>query len=435
MPRFLNSKISEKGFAALFFSILMMAVIFALGSSIIILTLDRQKVSRNIVKSVQAYYAAEAGIEDSLLRIFDPGMNFSLSNTINAGDGTANIQISGFITPLTITSIGSASDRIRKIETEAAISTTGANFFYGIQVGVGGLSADSGSQILGNVFSNGPVSGAANVKIYGDIFSAGAAGVIDNFRVLKSEPTANDGNAYAHTISNSSIENGAYFQIEDNITAGIKYPGSPDTGIQNMPISGDQITSWKTDAVSEGTIPGYSLVSGADSLGPVKVDGDFEIMSNAVLTITGTIWVTGNITINSGSVLELDSGFGINSGIIIADGLVSTESNVIICGAEGYGGSNCNPSIGSFLMILSTNSSLDPDFPAIESDSNSDAAIIYADNGLIKLNSNAQLKEVTGYALHLDSNAVVTYETGLADVRFTSGPSGGWEIISWEEKE
>jgi len=424
----------EKGYVAFFITILILSIMIGIAFSIIILTLNAEKISSNIIKSSRAYYAAEAGIEDSLLRVFS-GLPYSPSNTFSVGKATVTTLIDKLRTSLIIQSIGDFDNRIRNLEIEAKITSTEANFYYGVQVGDGGLTMAGNSKVFGNIYSNGSVLGADNTEIYGDLYVAGNTGTIDNMNIIK--VGTDDGNAHAHTIFNSNIENGAYYQSISGTSAATYFPGSPDPEPEEMPLTDEQINSWKDVAAEGGTISGYSLGGNQkDSLGPIKVAGDFTMNSNSMLTQTGTIWVTGDIIISSNAVVQLDSGYGLNSGVIIANGKILLESNVVICGSEGYNKSkNCHESLGSFLMFVSTNSSLNPSSPAIESTSNSQSAILYANQGIIKLDSNAALKEVTGYALYLESNATVTYESGLANVNFTSGPGGGWEIISWKEIE
>jgi len=37
--------------------------------------------------------------------------------------------------------------------------------------------------------------------------------------------------------------------------------------------------------------------------------------------------------------------------------------------------------------------------------------------------------------IDLNNNVIITYDSGLADLNFSSGPSGGWNISSWQEVE
>ena len=54
---------------------------------------------------------------------------------------------------------------------------------------------------------------------------------------------------------------------------------------------------------------------------------------------------------------------------------------------------------------------------------------------MIDLANNTTLTEATGQALHLSEGAVVTYESGLSDTEFVSGPGGVWKttLSSWQE--
>jgi len=425
----------ERGFIALTITIIIFVAVLSITLSISFLTLSEQVIMANNLSSVQSYYAAEAGIEDALLRVFNPDIEYSGSYNFNVGIGTASVWIDKVSTTLTIESTGNINNKIKKVEITAIESVDEANFYYGIQVGEGGLVMDGNSQVLGNIYSNGPIKGSSNAKIYGDVYSAGPTGLIEDLNVYKSEPSAEDGNAHTHSIVNCDIENGAYYQEIATTAAGSYYPDSPDSELEDMPISQERIDEWKSEALAGGTTGDRYIDSGANSLGPIKINGDLTVTSNAVLTITGTVWVTGNILFDSNAIIELDSSFGVNSGMLIADGQIVLSSNINICGSEGHKSNKCNLNEGSFLMLLSTSSSLNPSLPAIEASSNSEAAIAYTNNGMIILNSNARLKEVTGYSIHLNSNAVVTYISGLASAKFTSGPSGGWKIVSWREIE
>jgi formylmethanofuran dehydrogenase subunit C len=441
----------EKGYVAFFVTILILSALLGIAISIVILTLSIQKISANIIKSSQAYYAAEAGIEDSLLRIFDPSIGYLSSNTLSVGGATANITIEKVSTSLTIESQGNASGRIRKLRVKAFITSDEANFYYGVQVGDGGLTMASNTKILGNVYSNGPVVGASNAKICGDLYVAKDSGRIENMKVFKTENIicdgigdgigTEDGNVHAHSIIDSYIGNGAYYYDETTISGttvvGSHYPGSPDPEPESLPFSDIQINKWKDDAVEGGIVNGNYVLDGEeDLLGPIKINGNLTINSS-IFTQTGTIWVTGDLIVNSGTAIELDDSYGLDSGVIVVNGTISLKSNVVICGSEGYyKAGNCYENLGSFLMFVSTNSlCCNPASPTISVSSNSNAAIFYTNSGLIKINSNIELKEVTGYALYIDSGVEITYESGLANINFTSGPGGGWKIDSWKEIE
>jgi len=434
----------NKGFVVILATILVLSAGLVIILSAGYVSLNNIKAVRNNLYSVQAYYAAEAGIEDSLLRLLDPDMEDPnpAGYSLTTGEANATLEISKdpIARSYTIISEGDKSNRIRKITIILKITTTNVSFHYGVQIGEGNLTMDSGSKVYGNIYSNGRIVGSSNTKIYGDVYSASSSGKIDKLKVLKSSPEAEDGNAHANTISDSNIANGAYYQTIISTTAGSYFPGSPDSPVEQMPISKEEILNWKNSAAPPlGEERDSYLLGGndEDSLGPVKINGSLTLASNAVLTMTGTIWVTGSIILESNAVLQLDSTYGALSDVIVADGKILLDSNIIICGSEGYnkGTKKCNPSASSYLMLLSTDNSLDPRNPAILSKSNTATAVLYTNQGIIVLDSNSKLKEATAYALHLNSNAEVTYETGLANAQFTSGPGASYQVVEWKEIE
>ena len=61
--------------------------------------------------------------------------------------------------------------------------------------------------------------------------------------------------------------------------------------------------------------------------------------------------------------------------------------------------------------------------------------LVYAGHGEINLKNDINLKEVTGYKITIQNNAQVVYESGLANLLFSSGPSGGYFVDSWKEVE
>lgn len=171
----LNFK-NQKGFAALFITILVLAVIFGIAVSISILTLGQQKIARNIVKSSQAYYIAEAGIEDSIYRIIK-GKKYEATNSLTVGEGRATISISSQDDKRIVKSSGEIAQRVRILTTILGPETATVAFHYGAQIDKGGLWLGANASVEGNVYSNGKMEGqgkGSGSKISGDAWVAGA---------------------------------------------------------------------------------------------------------------------------------------------------------------------------------------------------------------------------------------------------------------------
>ncbi|MFH1366713.1 MAG: hypothetical protein ABIH38_01845 [Patescibacteria group bacterium] len=314
-------------------------------------------------------------------------------------------------------------------------------------------------------------------KISGDI----------NFKIfLATNTTYIDGTtinekAYAYEIKNATIGQEAHYWVVDTNTKanGTTCLPGPNAaciqeepgGLMDMPISTINIGDWKNEAIAGGTYkvcsnnndtkctsddecvsPGTCIAAGLTldgegddaALGPIKIEGDLKVINNAELKLTGTVYVTGKIDLDNNSKVYLDAGYGSQSGLIINDGEINVSNNVFFCGS-GYTADPspaCNtteppPEIGkdSYIMFLSTSTKITDIDPAIDVDNNATAVIFYASAGAIKLNNNAGVFEATAHRLIMGENATVTYESGLANAKFISGPGASWAIKkgTWQE--
>lgn len=416
---------NQKGIAAIYITFLVLTVVFTIAISISILTYNEQRITRNVVKSSQAYFASEAGLEDILLRVLNT-MNWSNSYTLNVGGNTANIVVSDIIGGTrTITSTGDASNRTRKVQAIYKISTDEISFYYGAQVGEGGMVMGNNARIKGNIYSNGSVT---SIKGYIDdtIVVATNGNRIEGLEVGK--------DAKVHKCKDSIITGTLTYvsttggEVE-NCAAGVLIKSQPNEILpKDLPISQNQIDQWKTDAENGGIIIGdYTLSDNFQELGPIKIEGNALIDNNAFLNMKGTLWITGDLRIDNGSTIELDfNAYGANSGVMIVDGKIKIKPNTHLKGSGED---------GSYLLLLSTSDSLDDLNPALEVDNNTDAAIFYANQGLVVIRNNVQVREITGYKVILDNNAEVQYESGLENASFSSGTGGTWEVSSWKEIE
>ena len=416
----------KRGTALILSIILILAVGLIISSGLIYLAFNSIVSTQNKVQSIQSYYAAEAGIEDSLLRLKKSQQFFS-PNTLAVGNSTANIDISEAIGgSRTIISAGNTDNRIRKISVAYVVTTDEVSFYYGAQAGPGGISMGNNSQIQGNVFSNGSIlpSGGGMADITDTASVAINGNKIDSVNI--------GGDAYVHSCKDSNITGTLNYvsggSVENCTYGSLVNIGPNEIEAENLPISPEQITKWKNEAIAVGTISGDYILDGGEteSLGPIKITGNMLIDNNSILNITGTIYVQGNITLQNNVLIQLDGDFSSLSGVIISDGKITIQNNADIQGSGLE---------GSFLMLLSTNNSLDPANPAIDVSNNAAGAIFYASNGVIHLHNNINIREATGYKLALDNNAVISYQVGLENVNFTSGPGGSWYVENWQEIE
>lgn len=451
-----KKKNSSKGFAGIIAIIAVSSLVLILTFSLSASLYTKKQISKNLSNSLHSYYLAESGAEDAVLRVLK---NYTYTPTsvftLDGASITRDISESG--DTITINVASSYSSDVRKLTTSLTITTAAVSFFYGVQVGAGGLEMSNNSTIIGNLYSDGSVVGGngGSSKITGDAVVANGNGID---RVIVK------GNLKAHTIARSNVCGDAYYFSAATIDAfslnflnapssptcslpltnGIAHPNSVDMPAEPMPVTAGDIAGWKA-AAEAGNIysdAAHCSPPGDIILGPAKLDCDFTLVGHKKLTISGTIWVSGNVNISDGGIIELASGYGGNSGVILADnpgnettsGVINTENNVVICGSNGYnsGSKTCNPANESYVLLLSTHSGATI---AINVKNNADGAIFYASNGIADVSNNANVREVTAYKLKLEENTAVTYESGLASAAFTSGPGGGWQFDTWNETQ
>jgi hypothetical protein len=236
------------------------------------------------------------------------------------------------------------------------------------------------------------------------------------------------GIAKANTINYTKDANSIYCQsgvhnyLNDVLQQCIS--GQPDPTYIPFPVSDANIQEWKDGVSSGGTQTGNYTVGpwpNQDvSLGPKKIVGNLTVTSGGVLTLTGNLWVTGNLVLDGGGTIKLDSSYGEDDAVIIVDGTITVTG-----GTEATG----SGTEGSYLMLLSLSDSTS----AISIAGGSGAVIAYAQNGTIYVSGGAHLKEATGYRIVVTGNSSITYESGLTNNNFSSGPSGSWSINSWKE--
>ncbi len=230
------------------------------------------------------------------------------------------------------------------------------------------------------------------------------------------------GNAWAHTVNNSSIAGDLYCQAGSGNNKSCD-PSQGDPDPLNFPISDSQIQSWKDEAITGGTQGGVNL-SGSSTLiiGPKKIEGNLTLSNNAILTVSGTLWVTGNIILSNSAQLKLSSSYGSASGIVIADGAISTANSAFFAGS---------PTAGSYIMVITTSSSSS----AVNISNSAGTVILVAPYGTISFSNTASVKEAIAKTINMSNSATLIYDSGLINKNFISGPSGAWNVSSWGETQ
>lgn len=446
-----------KGQAALASTLFLLAFSVVMGGTISASALRAAGGNRLAKESSQSYIAAESAMEDALYRLRS-GRNLGSYSIVSLGGAAAEVSVAGTDGGKDITIVGSRGSARRKIR--ARVTTdVGVSFFYGVQVGAGGLTMDNNSRIegsggaAGNIYTLGGIDGDSGATITGNIT---ASGTIDNVVVHGDARAARIGeraqvcgNAYygsIHADALAFLNNPSSPTCPSPLTPGTAFPNQPpNLGASSLPISDQTIQDWKEDAgcgvqpaVSPCLHSGDFVVNASQTLGPKTITGNLSFGSNnKILTVGGTIYVKGNIDIGNGNALQCSPAYGAKSCVVVADGTIHAQNNGQFAGSG---------QARSFILLLSTAScdgsstSAEPcasahHNAAIDLHNNATGAIFYSANGLLNMHNGVNAKEIVAKKLRIDNNAVVAYETGLVDLTFSTGPSGSWDIASWREAE
>src|SRR3989338_2309099 len=270
------------------------------------------------------------------------------------------------------------------------------------------------------------------------VYYGGGISKIDTLQVT--------GNAKADTITNLDIGGDAYYQsISGSTVDGTSYPASPTPPYVPLPISTTTIDIWKGDALDEGEINGNCGTGGhADcddfplSLGPTKVNGNFDVAGGQTLTVYVTIHVTGDMNIVAGGgvgTIKCAIAYLGNSCLIIVDGYIRVYGGSVL---DGSGSS------GSFIMLLTTKkgclgsggAGCTTNDSALAIENSVDGAIFYATDSLVDISNGATISEVVAYQLQMWPGTRVTYDVSLASTSFVPSATlvtGKWNAKRWNE--
>jgi hypothetical protein len=419
----------------IFLLFISLAIIFGISS----LVLKETRIANDFFLSKKSYFLAEGANGDLIYRILEL-KNYSPEEVMFLDGYLATTTTTSIGDEIEIVSRGDFAGKVRKIKT-VLISGIETSFHYGVQVGDGGVRMEQSSMITGNLYSNGPVESISANEIKGDVVSAGLTGLVKGVHAT--------GTVYAHNITNSTIDKDAYYQVIDGVTKvgpseqtclnPYCHPVSPDQPLIEMPIPDEIIEIWKAGA-AQGTLitsPCPYVINNNTTIGPAKLTCDLQIkgLDSPIITIGGPIWVEGNITIEQKSIIRVAASLGRKSVAIIADKESNrlTSSKIELQNSVVFEGSGLE---GSYVLVLSQNNSAENggnESAITIAQTVSGDLLMYAGHGKIHLNNLSDLCEVTAYKILMENQANVIYKTGLANLLFESGPTGGFLVSDWAE--
>ncbi len=182
---------NQQGLVALLIGIAAMLLTSTLALSSVFVFLNRAKAQKNIALSYGSFFAEEAGMEDALYRVTESKQYLS-SYTLTLNNSLVDLTILGGDTK-TVTVRSDRQNVFRNAQAIITLSTTEAEFFYGVQVGEGGVTMSNNSRIEGaggtpgNFYSNGPVFGQSGATITGSVTVASGVSADAQHEVYNSD--------------------------------------------------------------------------------------------------------------------------------------------------------------------------------------------------------------------------------------------------------
>lgn len=256
------------------------------------------------------------------------------------------------------------------------------------------------------------------------IWVGGDAGKIMNMGV----GTSGSGEAWANTVTNTIVTGDLKCKTgTDNNKACDTSFSDPVTA--PYPISQANIDDWESQAIAGGSTSSVSIQnSSTRTLGPIQINGDLYVGGSGKLYTTGPIYVTGNIKFEGNSRIYVDPSLGASSVNIVSDGSVEIGGSASIYGSGQS---------GSYIVLTSNKSCTTvsdcTSNPTIKIEGSAGAVVLNTLNGSVSFSGSAGAKAVVAKMMIMEGATSLTYESGLADINFTSGPSGSWVKRSWKE--
>lgn len=155
----------------LVFSIMVLIMITIWGAATLTLSTNEYKISNSSKKAVQAYYLAEAGLEEGIAKIRNN--EFFGEFPGNLETGSYLVSRSGSIPGLiTLTSIGKADDFQKTLSAKLQITAVGGPPTYeeAEYRSWGDLCLDE-KKIIGDIYAGGALTSRSNIEIEGDIYT------------------------------------------------------------------------------------------------------------------------------------------------------------------------------------------------------------------------------------------------------------------------
>lgn len=353
-----------------------------------------RSVSRRL-SQLQARALAEAGLDHALADLRTDATYTGETLTLPTGTATITIASDGVNRQIRVTGAAPAASVTLAMTALADPDAPGGTFTFAIQSDTGGTETAPvrNPTVAGSLYTNGNVAILGpGAHVTGNVT---AAGTVTNRGAI-------DGTVTEHAASRPlPTVDAEYWRIQART-------GATHTG--DYAISGN----------------GTYRLGAPDNIGVIT--GRLLVPTNATIRITGPLWIQGiggsSVEVSGNPRFEHDPSADGTESVIIADGRLTFSGNALFS-ADGEDHE-------TLLVMTTYPGTPSPDTVAVAVNANTrflDTAV-FASNGQISIGRSASgvsVTSLTAQRLFIDSNAHVTYATGLlsADFSGAAGPRGG----------
>ncbi|HCJ52476.1 MAG: hypothetical protein A2898_04355 [Candidatus Kerfeldbacteria bacterium RIFCSPLOWO2_01_FULL_48_11] len=239
---------------------LILALIMVSSAIVIVLAITSTTaynsfVLRKETRRTLAFQLAEAGIDRALWCLNKPAVcgNPYIGETTQLGAGSFSVSVAVVGDNKEVTSVGTTGNVQRTIRVTATDepATSEASFYYGVQVGEGGLNMDNNAIVKGNVYSNGSITAGNNAEIQGSVIVAGGTALTPDQSQIVQSSEYDVGRTTNETDAAQSFKAGET-NVMNKISLYIKKVGSPSNA--TMHIVTDNAGLPGTTELASGTL-------------------------------------------------------------------------------------------------------------------------------------------------------------------------------------
>lgn len=445
-------------------------IIFTLGMVAVLIAISQVKLGslesfrgRVAAASLQAFYAANSGVEDTIQKLKVDGT--ITTNTLTVDDYDVDVSVTGGDGGYEIESIASNGVFARRIRVTTQNTSFSPGLSYAVHAGQGGFEIENNAEVNGGVYSKSDISGGSSNSSCGGNPAiirgiATASGTLTNLNGTGNGVCVTE-DAYATLFDYCYIQGTANYinspvncsnsPLTNEITE-IETVEFPITDVLIQMIA-DQIvaTPYNGDCYVGGpndTPDCYDISSGIPTIGNAIILGNLEISTSQV-NFSGPVWVKhvddsdldDDFQINSNTTIGLTSDLTEVSQMLIVDGKIKIRSNLTF-----VPNTSSTPGKKIYLLPISrypldtisdvcVQDNIDTTVNSIYIQSNVNDVIFFAPHGCLFIKGvggGLYFGSAIGEKVFL-GGGTLTYDSELFDAVFGSTSEGGWKIMSFEE--